>query len=79
MAGGIPNKTGFRVSPLYTDELLTEILRDFVRTRNRTPNYLDFEQGILPGKGTFSRHFGSWANALQAAGLLARANEEQAA
>lgn len=63
IAGMVPIKQG-RVQS-YTKESLQKMLEDFVKYRNRIPSSSDCDAGgVLPSRWTFTKHFGSWSNAV---------------
>ena len=74
MAGLLPNKFGYipgRATGrpmLYSREGLLEMLRNFKAHSGRLPSFADCSLA-LPCAGTFYKHFGSWREALRAAGL----------
>ena len=55
---------------IYTKECLLNLIKEFYRNHNRIPQYRDFNKNtLLPGGATYQRHFGSWNNAIKAAGF----------
>jgi predicted transcriptional regulator len=58
-------------APRYTDEQLLEFLRNVVLMKNRLPTRSDNRRGLIPSQYTYNRRFGSWSNAIQAAGYVA--------
>jgi hypothetical protein len=58
-------------APRYTDEQLLEFLRNVVLMKNRLPSRSDYRRGLIPNQDTYRRRFGSWSNAIQAAGYVA--------
>ena len=57
------------VKPVYTRELLAEMLRDFYVKRGRLPSGSDYRRGAVPSRNVFRKFFGSLNNAFFAAGL----------
>lgn len=56
--------------PSYTDEDLIARLRDFAKKIGHTPAASELNSDPdVPGKNTYTAHFGSWKKALEAAGL----------
>jgi hypothetical protein len=56
----------------YTDEALLDALRRFQREQGESPRVQDFGQGRTPGMpsaATIIARFGSWANAVETAGM----------
>lgn len=54
----------------YTDEELLDALRELAEQLGRTPKNDDVDAlPDFPGRKAFSNHFGTWNNALRAAGL----------
>lgn len=53
----------------YSDFALIEMLRDFFAAHKRVPTVSDHRRKLLPSRESFAYHFGSWQNALRAAGL----------
>lgn len=47
----------------YDRELLIALMFEFRERYGREPMSTDTGRGLLPSKGTFRRHFGSWGNA----------------
>jgi hypothetical protein len=58
-------------APRYSDGQLLEFLRNIVLMKNRLPTRSDYRRGLIPSQFTYSRRFGSWSNAIQAAGYIA--------
>lgn len=56
------------IENVYTDEQLLQYLKDFYIENNRVPTTDDFRKR-KPNASTFFLRFGSWKNALKAAGL----------
>ncbi len=54
----------------YTDEQLIDKLKEYVIKYGKVPTQIDIDKNPgYPSVGTYQRHFGSWNNALKAAGL----------
>ncbi len=53
----------------YSPEVLIELLRDARSTLGRVPTTADCGAPLLPSSGSFQSAFGSWRNALKAAGF----------
>ena len=51
-------------STRYTPEELLNFLRRFDKIHNRKPSYSDCNRKLLPHLSNYSRHFGSWKEAL---------------
>lgn len=71
-AGYEPKKRTF--NPLggkikYEDEELIEILSEFYRENKRVPTLSDFKRGFLPTWETYTKRFGSMAEARRRAGI----------
>jgi hypothetical protein len=67
MAGFVANPK--RAGNPFGADYLIERLRDFYVRFGRLPRTTDVFRGLLPAIRAFYREFGSWANALRAAGL----------
>lgn len=55
----------------YSPEQLLEFLRNVVVMKNRLPSRSDTRRGLIPNQSTYTRRFGSWSNAIEAAGYQA--------
>jgi hypothetical protein len=67
LLGMSPRKAGGERE--YDKENLLDMLRNFYKDKGREPMSSD-NAGLLPSRQTYSRHFGSWTNAKQEAGIL---------
>lgn len=68
LAGLLPNGR-YRTRRKYSKALLVERLRDHWGAHGRVPTESDFSRRMVPGRATYKEYFGSWENAVFAAGL----------
>ncbi len=71
-AGFSPKKRGYSVEGgriQYDDEELIDILSGFYEENKRAPTLSDFKRGFLPQWETYTRHFGTMAEARRRAGI----------
>jgi hypothetical protein len=73
LLGMSPRKAGGERE--YDKENLLDMLRNFYIDKGREPMSSD-NAGLLPSRQTYSRHFGSWTNAKQEAGIINIEEEE---
>lgn len=59
-------------NPLWSDEEILETIREFHKKHGRPPLIKEWDNPVnserRPNRKTVQRHFGSWANAIEAAG-----------
>ncbi len=58
----------------YSIEYLLSCIKEFYKLHNRIPSYIEF-QNNKPGSGVYQYRFGSWNNAIKAAGFEPNYND----